>query len=165
MDELRVMICEEEGATAYFTFSSQMRPSIHEFRIFGPKNGLALDQDHEILLQLRGAKYKSYADKFIPPALLAKQYLGNLFDNMKLFLAMDFHVDSGVKYLTESFYRSIREDGPVPIPYREILLTARIMDSIFDQLNARQLNDGDSCIVDDTLSHAVAGLSRAGGLT
>ncbi len=45
-------------------------------------------------------------------------------------------MDSGIKYLIESFYRSIREDVPVPIPYREILLTARIMDAIFDQLNA-----------------------------
>src|SRR5258708_15506743 len=26
VDELRVMICEEERTTAYFTFSSQMRP-------------------------------------------------------------------------------------------------------------------------------------------
>ena len=51
------------------------------------------------------------------------------------FLARDFHMDSGMKYLIESFYRSIREDAPVPIPYREILLTARIMDAIFDQVS------------------------------
>ena len=111
-----------------------MRPSIHEFRIYGPKNGLILDQDHEILLQLRGAKFKSYADHFVPPVLFAKQHFGNLFGNLKLFLARDFHMDSGMKYLIESFYSSIREDTPVPIPYREILLTARIMDAIFDQL-------------------------------
>ncbi len=45
-------------------------------------------------------------------------------------------MDSGMKYLIESFYRSIRQDAPVPIPYREILLTARIMDAIFDQVFA-----------------------------
>jgi hypothetical protein len=45
---------------------------------------------------------------------------------------------SGMKYLIESFYRSIIQDTPVPIPYREILLTARIMDAIFDQLGARR---------------------------
>jgi predicted dehydrogenase len=138
VDELRVIICEEERTTAYFTFSSQMRPSIHEFRIYGTKNGLVLDQDHETLLRLRGDKYKSYADKFIPPAVLAKQYLGNIAENAKLFLARDFHMDAGMKYLIESFYRSIRQDVPVPIPYREILLTARIMDAIFDQLSAGQ---------------------------
>jgi predicted dehydrogenase len=140
VDELRVIISEEQGTTAYFTFSSQMRPLIHQLRIYGPKNGLFLDQDHEILIRLRGQKFKSYADMFIPPALLAKQHLGNLVTNIRLFLGSDFHMDSGMKYLIESFYHSIRQDAPVPIPYRKILLTARIMDAIFDQLSTRQSN-------------------------
>jgi predicted dehydrogenase len=134
VDELRVIISDSERTTAYFTFSSRMRPSLHEFRIYGPKNGLVLDQDHEIVLRLRGAKFKSYADYFIPPVLFAKQYLRGMLRNAKLFLGRDFHMDAGMKVLIESFYRSIREDAPVPIPYREILLTSRIMDAIFDQL-------------------------------
>jgi predicted dehydrogenase len=134
VDELRVIICEKERTTAYFTFSSQMRPSVQEFRIYGSKNGLILDQNHEILLRLRGAKFKSYADYFIPPVSFARQQLGNLLRNARLFLARDFHMDSGMRYLIESFYRSIREGTPVPIPYRQILVTARIMDAIFDQL-------------------------------
>jgi predicted dehydrogenase len=138
-DELRVVIADQDGTTAYFTFSSQMRPSIHEFRMYGSKNGLMLDQDHEIVLQLRGQKYKSYAERFIPPVGMAKQYLDNLKRNVRLFLNMDFHMDSGMKYLIESFYRSIQEDAPLPISYREILLTARIMDSIFEQLNREAL--------------------------
>jgi len=136
LDELRVIISEQQGTTAYFTFSSQMRPSIHQLRIYGPKNGLVLDQDHEILVRLRGQEFKSYADIFIPPVLLAKQHFGNLVNNVRLFLARDFHMDSGTRHLIESFYRSVRQDAPVPIPYREILLTARIMDSIFEQLSA-----------------------------
>jgi len=134
VDELRVIICEEERATAYFTFSTQMKPPIHEFRIYGPKNGLILDQDHEILTRLRGKNFKSYADKFIPPVLFAKQHIANLRTNLKSFLKRDFHLDSGMGFLIDAFYRSVREDAPVPIPYREILLTARIMDAIFDQL-------------------------------
>ena len=141
VDELRVMICDEERTTAYFTFSSQIRPSLHEFRIHGPKNGLILDQNHEIVLQLRGAKFKSYADYFIPPVLFAKQHLGNLRGNMRLFLSRDFHMDSGMKCLIESFYRSIRDGAPLPISYREIVLTARIMDAIFAQLRVGTLRD------------------------
>jgi hypothetical protein len=53
---------------------------------------------------------------------------------MGLFLARDFHPKSGMKYLIQQFYRSILENGSPPIPYREILLTARIMDCIFRQL-------------------------------
>jgi len=139
VDELRVMISEEERTTAYFTFSSQMKPLLQEFRIYGSKNGLILDQNHEVLLRLRGTKFKSYADNFIPPVLFAKQHLGNLLGNARLFLARDFHMDSGMKYLIESFYRSIREDASVPIPYREIILTATIMDAIFDQLSVDRL--------------------------
>lgn len=142
LDELRVIISEEQRTTAYFTFSSQMRPSIHEFRVYGPKNGLILDQDHETLLRLRGEKFKSYADKFIPPVSYAKQQLANVFENAKLFLTRDFHMDSGIKYLIEAFYRSIRENSPLPISYRDILLTSRIMDTIFEQLRARQRPGG-----------------------
>jgi predicted dehydrogenase len=134
MDELRVIIAEKERTTAYFTFSSQMKPLTHAFRIYGPKNGLILDQNHEILLRLRGTKLKSYADYFVPPVQFASEHMRNLFGNARRFLANDFHMDAGMKYLFESFYRSIREDRPLPIPYREILLTARIMDAIFERL-------------------------------
>jgi predicted dehydrogenase len=137
VDELRVIISEEESATAYFTFSSQIRPLLHQFRIYGPKNGLILDQDQETLIKLRGDRFKSYAEKFLPPLIFAKQYLGNAKTNIRTFLKNDFHMKSGMKYLIESFYRSIIEDTPPPIPYREILLTARIMDAIFAQLNTQ----------------------------
>jgi predicted dehydrogenase len=137
VDELRVIICEQERTTAYFTFSTQMRPSIHQFRVYGPKNGLLLDQDQETLIKLRGGRFKSYVEKFIPPVMFAEQHLGNLITNVRTFLARDFHMQSGMKYLIESFYRSIIQGTPVPIPYREILLTARIMDAIFNQIGAR----------------------------
>jgi len=139
VDELRVIISEKDQTTAYFTFSTQMKPCMHEFRIYGPKNGLILDQDHEILIKLRGKSFPSFAEKFLPPAIFAKQQIGSLLTNVGLFLRRDFHTDSGMKCLVECFYRSIREDSPVPIPYREILLTAKIMDAIFEQVGAGQL--------------------------
>ena len=120
IDELRVIICDEERATAYFTFSSQMQPALHEFRIYGEKNGLILDQDQETLIRLRGKRYVSYAEKFIPPVNFARQYIGNLRTNVGTFLARDFHMKSGMKYLIESFYRSVLEGTPEPIPYREM---------------------------------------------
>jgi hypothetical protein len=39
-----------------------------------------------------------------------------------------------MKELIERFYYSIRTGGQPPIPYREITLTARIMDEIFAQI-------------------------------
>jgi predicted dehydrogenase len=137
IDELRVIISEEERTTAYFTFSSQMRPSIHQFRAYGTANGLVLDQDQETLIKLRGGKFTSYLETFVPPVIFAQQHVSNLIRNIRTFVQRDFHMMSGMKYLIEAFYRSITHDTPVPIPYREILLTARIMDAIFDQLSAR----------------------------
>ena len=137
IDELRVIISEDNRTTAYFTFSSQMRPSLHQFRLYGPRNGLILDHDQETLIKLRGANFKSYLEKFIPPVTLSGQYLGNLKGNIRKFLGRDFHMSAGMHCLIGSFYRSIQENTPVPISYREILLTARIMDDIFAQLDAK----------------------------
>jgi predicted dehydrogenase len=138
VDELRVIISDEDRTTAYFTFSSQMRPSLHQFRIYGTKNGLVLDQDQETLVKLRGSRFKSYLEKFIPPVTTAKQSLGNVTTNLRTFLANDFQMKSGMKYLIESFYRSIVQGTPPPIADREIVLTARIMDAIFAQLDVQQ---------------------------
>jgi predicted dehydrogenase len=136
IDELRVTISNERGTTAYFTFSSQMRPSLNLFRLYGRKNGLILDQDRETLIKLRGDCYKSFAEKFIPPITLAGQQLANVGINLRKFLANDFQMKSGMKWLIESFYRSIATDGPPPLPYSEIAATARIMDAIFSQIYA-----------------------------
>jgi len=137
IDELRVILQGEGGTTAYFTFSSQMRPSLHEFRLYGPKNGLEFDEDQQWLIKLRGNRYKSYAEKFLPQTSFAKQYWGSFFRNARLFLARDFHMNSGKKHLIEAFYRSITEGAPVPIPYREIRMTSRIMDAIFTQIGGK----------------------------
>ena len=137
IDELRVIISDGDKATAYFTFSSQMRPSLHQFRIYGTKNGLILDQDQETLLHLRGARYKSYVEKVVPPISTAIQYVGNITRNTRTFLKRDFQMKAGMKFLIESFYRSIVASQPEPISHREIVLTARIMEQIFAQLDRR----------------------------
>lgn len=134
IDELRVIITEYKNRTAYFTFSSEMRPSLHQFRIFGSNNGLVLDHDNQTLICLRGKRYVSYLEKFIPSMNIAGQYISNFFHNARLFLARNFHTKEGMRWLIESFYESIREGKPLPIPYREIILVSRIMDRIFEKL-------------------------------
>ena len=46
-----------------------------------------------------------------------------------------------MKELIERFYNSIEKGNPLPIPYREIILTARIMDEIFAQIYPVQESD------------------------
>lgn len=148
VDELRVVVAEDERTTAYFTFSTQMRPAIRQFRAYGSRNGLVLDPDHETLVRLRGGRFKSYGDKFIPPLLLARQHVAEVATNARAFLKRDFHMKSGMKFLIESFYRSIVDGGAVPIPYREIVLTARIMDAIFEQVARRRPAEAGAARID-----------------
>jgi predicted dehydrogenase len=134
IDELRVILNDDNKTTAYFTFSTQMRPLLREFRIYGPKNGLIINQDHHSLIKVPGTSYISYLDKFIPLNYYAKQYRKNMVANARLFLRRDFNMKSGLKRLIELFYKSISNNSPLPISYREILLTTKIMDSIFTQV-------------------------------
>jgi predicted dehydrogenase len=139
VDEVRVTISDGVRTTAYFTFSSQMQPSLNQFRVYGPKAGLIADEDHQTVIRCRGARYPSYAEKFIPPVTLAGQYFENLAGNVRKFLGNDFHMKSGMAALIALFYRSIGENSPPPISYAEILRTAQIMDDIFAQLSRPDL--------------------------
>jgi predicted dehydrogenase len=137
-DELRVIINDNNNTTAYFTFSSQMRPVLHQLRVYGSKNCLVVDDDQETLVKIGGAKYRSYLDQFVPPIIMGKQYITNSFGNIRRFIRRDLHMNSGMKFLIESFYRSVKDGAPLPISYREIILTSKIMDSIFEQINSKQ---------------------------
>jgi hypothetical protein len=111
-----------------------MRPVVQQLRLFGSRNGLVLDELQQTVVKLRGAAFKSYAERFIPPVLFARQYLGNAGRNARRFLANEFHMEAGKKNLMDAFYRSIEEGTPAPIPPGEITMTARLMDAIFAQI-------------------------------
>jgi predicted dehydrogenase len=134
-DELRVVI-RDEFTTAYFTFSTQMRPLLSLFRIYGPKNGLVIDDHHDTLVKLRGGKYKSYLENIVPSITLATQHFRNALSNTRRLLNHDLNMNGALRTLIREFYRSIEAGTPAPIPYREILLTAKIMDAIFGQIGA-----------------------------
>jgi predicted dehydrogenase len=135
VDELRVII--HDGAlTAYYTFSSQIRPVMEQLRVYGPKNALIVDTTQQTLIKVRGAAHKSYLEQFVPSWAYARQYAGNLGTNVWKFAKSDFHTDHGKRALIRAFYRSIVEDTPPPIPYREILATSRVMDEIFCQIGS-----------------------------
>ncbi len=136
-DELRVIIHDGHKMTAYFTFSTQMSPVIHQLRVYGPKNSLIMDDLHQTVTPLTG-NYKSYLNHFIPPIIDAQKQLRNSAKNVKKFLKRDWYFEHGRKYLIESFYKSITDNGPLPIPYREILLTSKILDGIFTQLERQK---------------------------
>ena len=134
IDELRVTIVDNRNTTAYFTFSTQIVPRIQQFTVLGPRGGIVIDDLHQTLITVNNPTYKYYLNHFIPPLLSARQYAANARSNIGQFLRRDFHFESGRKRLIEAFYRAVMADGPLPLSYREILMTSRIMDDIFRQV-------------------------------
>ncbi len=139
IDEVRVIICDEDCTTAYFTFSSQIKPVPHQLKLYGPKNSILIDDDYQIIIQMDNKEYKSYLRFFLPPFHFARQYIRNFNINLKKFFRKDFHMpnDAGLKILIESFYHAVEGKAPLPLTYREILLTSRIMDEIFIQIKQK----------------------------
>src|SRR5437667_3182235 len=134
MDELRVLLRDKHGTTALFCFSTQFKPALNRLRIYGPRNSLMVDILTGTLVRSLGTSYKSYLTYFIPPLKNAREHLRNAQVNVTNFLRRRLHQDFGMKELIERFYNSIREGGEPPIPYREIILTAQIMEEVFAQI-------------------------------
>jgi predicted dehydrogenase len=133
LDELRVLIRDKMGTTAFFCFSTQIK-GLNQLHLYGPAGSLSADIITGSLLRNRNRSYKSYLTYFIPPLKNAREQLWNARCNMTNFLRRRLYQDFGMKELIERFYDSIRLNAPPPISYREILLTARIMDEIFAQI-------------------------------
>lgn len=133
-DELRVMIGDTTGTTASFCFSSQVKPGISQLAIRGPQRSLFVDQGCGTLIRLPNANYKSYLTFFAPPLYYAREHFTNARRNIMGFLSRRLYQDFGMAELIGQFYVCARTGQPPPIPYREIILTARIMDEIFSQI-------------------------------
>jgi predicted dehydrogenase len=139
LDELRVLIRDKNGMTALFCFSTEMK-GFNQLRICGPVNSIVVDQVSGSLIRHKNRSYKSYLTYFVPPLQAAREHLRNARVNVTNFFRRRLYQDFGMKELIERFYNSIRVGGEPPIPYREIILTARIMDEIFAQIYGGEAN-------------------------
>jgi predicted dehydrogenase len=134
LDELRVLIRDRTGVTAYFCFSTQIRPGLSQFRICGPRNSISVDQTSGSVIRHKKRNAKSYLAYFLPPLFSAREHLRNAGRNIARFAGRKLYQDSGMTELIRCFYQSIQSKTSPPVPYREIILTARIMDEIFAQI-------------------------------
>jgi len=134
VDEVRAVLRDECGTTAFFLFTTQLGAGSNELRLFGKQGNLVLDNTYRTVIATRPSGYKSYLRYFLAPLSQAREHARNTLINVRQFARKDFQMDFGMRKLMELFYRAIREGGPDPIPGAEILRTARIMDSIFAQM-------------------------------
>jgi len=136
-DELRVLIRDKSGMTAFFCFSTQIK-GLNQLRVYGPKGSVVVDHISGTVIRSKFRSCKSYLTYFVPPLRAAREHLRNARINITNFVRQRLHQDFGMKELIERFYNSVRSGSPPPIPYREIILTARIMDEIFAQIYTGQ---------------------------
>lgn len=133
VDEVRAVIYDRD-VTANFTFSTQLATACNQLRLYGRKASLIADSTNRMLIPIQQTGYKSYLRYFLTPFVYAKAYRRNSWRNIKQFLMSDFHEDYSMRLLVKSFYLSIQGKASVPLPYNQILATARIMDDIFAQI-------------------------------
>jgi predicted dehydrogenase len=135
-DELRVLLRDSFGVTAEFCFTTQVRPAQNTFRVFGRKNSLLADINEGSLVRLEGRSYKSYLTFVMPQLRMARQYCATAFRNVRQIARWRLYQDSGMTALMRQFYESVESRLEPPIPYREIVRVAEIMDRIFDGCRA-----------------------------
>jgi predicted dehydrogenase len=157
MDELRVLMRDKHGTTAVFCFSTQIK-GLNQVRAYGPAGSIAADIITGSLIRNPSRSYKSYLTYFIPPLKNAREHFANASRNVANFARRHLYQDFGMKELIQRFYDSIRLGKSVPIPYREIILTAKIMDEIFAQIYADRLQSAVSAQGEEVDGHLLSAI-------
>lgn len=133
LDELRVVIRDAGGTTAFFCFSTGIK-GVNQLRIYGTGGSMVADIITGSLVRKYSRSHKSYLTYVIPSLQDACEHVRNAGGNLTNFIRRRLYQDFGMKELIERFYKSIKGDLSPAVPYREIILTARIMDQIFAQI-------------------------------
>lgn len=136
LDELRVLIRDTCGTTAFFCFSTQVKPGLNRLRVCGPRNSVEVDAGSGSLSRRPGRSFKSYLTFVCPPVVEAGEQVRNALRNAADVLGRRLHHDSGMGHLVDAFHRRVRGIAEDPIPHREIQLTAEIMDEVFHQIGS-----------------------------
>jgi predicted dehydrogenase len=139
-DELRAMLIGE-GVSAYVTFSSRTRPIRHLLNVYGTKNAAHIDFENSTITLDPGSALPGVLGRLAWPFAESWQHFREGGRNVLRFTRSQYHMFAGLNQLLSSFYDSILNDSPVPIPYCEILRVSRLTDEIIQQLNGVEVSD------------------------
>lgn len=133
LDELRVAL-RGERVSAHCTFSSHVRPVAQFVRYYGTRSIIHVDLAARTVTVDRGATLPSAIGRLGAGFAQARFQAGAALRNARRFAASEFDYFAGLRNLIRAFYRSILDDTAPPIPTRDMLRIAWIMDEIFDQV-------------------------------
>jgi hypothetical protein len=133
LDELRLIV-QGERVTGYGTFSADIRPVGHSLRLYGTRNTVHADFTKRSVVIEAAPRFPSAIGRLSPAFAEGFGHLRAGARNLAEFATNEFHYFQGMKTLLIRFYESIIHDGPVPIPYRDILRVSALLDEIFRQM-------------------------------
>ncbi|MGH9374121.1 MAG: Gfo/Idh/MocA family protein, partial [Vicinamibacterales bacterium] len=137
-DELRLMLFDA-GPSAFATFTSHAQPVAHFLKVYGTKNTAYLDFETGTITLTSTVALPGALGRLGRTFGQGFQYLGQGTKNVIGFARSEYHVLAGLNFLIRAFYDSIREDGPVPIPYRDMLKVAAMTEAVLAQLREGQV--------------------------
>jgi predicted dehydrogenase len=132
-DELRVVLRDSAGVSAYATFTAHAKPMSHVLRVHGTKNTAEVDFNLRTLMLAGEQKFPSAMGRLFPPFSQSWHWFREGLRNAGEFRRYEFGYFAGMRELISRFYRSILDDTPPPIDYDEILRVSRWMDTVFAQ--------------------------------
>ncbi len=135
LDELRVMLIDPTGPTAYATFSSSVRPGSPTLRVCGTKGTVVADFALRTV-ELEGAiSVPTNLGRLFPSFGRIGRAAKTAARNSKRFAKSEFHYFAGFRNLLDEFYRAIDTDGAPPIAYEEMIRMTAIQDEIWKQID------------------------------
>jgi hypothetical protein len=136
-DELRLMICDDK-VSAFATFSSHARPVAHFLNVYGTKNTARLDFEIGVMTLASSSALPGSLGRLSRTFGQGFQYFRQGTTNAIGFVRSEYHVLAGLGFLIDAFYESIRQDGPVPVPYQDMLKVAAMTEAVFARLHQQK---------------------------
>jgi hypothetical protein len=134
LDELRLMLFDG-NTSAFATFTSHAQPVAHFLNVYGTKNTARVDFEAATITLASTAALPGVLGRLGVTFDQSLQYLLQGTKNVIRFARSEYHTLDGLNFLIDAFYKSIRQDTPVPIPYRDMLKVAALTDTVFAQLS------------------------------
>jgi predicted dehydrogenase len=131
-DELRVHL-QSRGISALAWFSSHTKPAGQLTRVYATKNTATINHNASALTLESESRLPSAFGRLAPAFDQAAQFFRAGGQNLMRFARNEFHYFTAMNRLFTLFYRCIVDDGPPPIPYRDLLRVSAWMDEIWRQ--------------------------------
>jgi predicted dehydrogenase len=135
LDELRLTIRGAE-VSAFGSFSSQIKPFQVFARVYGTRDTAHVDYVARTVTLAKTPSLPGAIGRLVAGFYHAYDHTRASAINVRRFATADFHFFAGLETLLRKFYASVRGEGPPPIPSRDILRIAWMMDEIFRQTGA-----------------------------